>query len=127
VTGYVRPSGNIEFSGLEPLDGISDGARTAEHHADAGGGKRLVGIRTAIAGEDELHVLARQELARLNPGPTAEGDIGILDGLEVQGVRIDDQEVCAAPKAGINVGIQRRPSACDCDLHQSSFLPEQTA
>jgi len=60
---HVRLGGDIQLSGFEPLDDISDPARAAEDQCDAGRGERLVGIRTAIAREHELNVLVRHELA----------------------------------------------------------------
>ena len=71
MTGNGRLAGTIELSGLELFDDISHGARTTGDYSDAGGGERLVGVRAAIARENELHVLRRHELGRLNTGPTA--------------------------------------------------------
>jgi hypothetical protein len=117
VTGNGGPTGRIELSGFELFDGISHGARTTRDHSDAGGGERRVGIRAAITGENELHVLGCHELSRLNTGPSAERSVRVLDGFEFHGVRIDDQEVRAAAEPRIEVGIQRWATSCDCDSH----------
>jgi hypothetical protein len=123
MTGDVRLIGGTELSGLEPLDGISHRPRTAGDHPYAGSRKRLMCIRAAVAGKDKLDVLARHELRRLNTGPTAPRNVRILNGFEVQGVRINDQEVRAAAEARIEVRIQRWLASRDCDFHQSlAFL-----
>ena len=123
MTGDVRLTGSSDLSGFESLDGVSSGARTADDHANAGRRERLVGIRAAVAGKDELHVLGGHELGRLNAGPAAARHVRVLDGFELQGVRIDDQEVRAAPEARIEVRLQGRLTGGDSDFHQSfSFL-----
>jgi hypothetical protein len=123
VTGDIGLIGSIELAGLEPFDGVSDGARTAGDHSDASRRERLVRIRAAVSGKDELDVLGRHELARLNTGATAERGVGVLDGFDFHGVRINDQEVRTTAEAGIDFYIQRWATGRDCDFHQtSSFL-----
>ena len=53
----------------------------------------------AVASNDQLNVLGGRELRRLNTGPNALRDVRIPDGLQVQGVPINDQEVRAAAEA----------------------------
>jgi hypothetical protein len=71
-----------------------------------------------MTGENVLHAFVRHELGRLNTSPAAELNVGVLDGLDVQRVRINDQEVRASTEAGINIPIQRRLVSCDRDSHQ---------
>jgi hypothetical protein len=117
VTGDIRVTGRIEVSGFELLNSASRGARTPRDHVDSGGGERVVGLGTTVAREQEPHVPCRHELGRLNAGPTAEREIGVLNSLEVEGVRINDQVVRAAAEPRVNVDIQRRLTSRDRDFH----------
>jgi len=102
---------------LELFNHRSRGARASKDDPDTRGCQRLVSIGAAIAGQHDLNVFSRQQLSRLDSRATAQGDIGILDGLKFHGFRVDDEEVRAPAKARVYRRIQRSSGCRKSDFH----------
>ena len=123
MTGDIGLTGRIELSCLELLNHVLDRAGTSRDHSDIRSGKRLMSIRSAIAGQHELHTFFRQQLGRLDAGPSTERNIRVLDGFEFHGIRINDQEICTTAKPRVYNCIQRGSNGCNSDLHDKSSFP----
>jgi len=106
MTGDIGLTGCIELPRLELLNHVLDRAGTSRDYSDIRSGKRLMSVRPAIAGQHVLHPFSRQQLGRLDAGPSTERNIQVLDGLEFHGVRIDDQEIGTTAKPRVYIGIQ---------------------
>jgi hypothetical protein len=120
MAGDIRPSGSIEPSGLELIDGSPHSTGTTQDHTNAGCGERAVRIGAAIARQNHLPSPRHHELSGLNAGPMAKHGIRVLDGFELHRFRFDYEEVRTPTEPGVNVRIERWPAGRDHYLHPSS-------
>jgi hypothetical protein len=112
----------LQLPGLELFDSVSDGTAATRDYADAGGHEGLVRVWTAVARKDELDLLARHQLRRLNTGTSSERDVWIFDHFERHAIWIDNQEVRTSAEPGIQVSLQCGSRSCDCYFQERLSL-----
>lgn len=94
-SGFIHPN---RFSNLSGDTGDNLNACRTEG---------LKGIGAAITYLYDGNPLVGQQLSGLDSRAVAQGDVGILNRLKLQSVRIDDQKICASSETSVDGVIQR--------------------
>ena len=121
LAGHVRFIHGIQLPRLELFKHVHGRSAAAYNHANPRRRERLIRLGPAIACQDELDVLFRHQLGRLDTRTAAQHHARILHRFEIHAVGIDDQKTRAASEPGIDVRFQGRPRCGNRYVHDGSF------
>jgi hypothetical protein len=110
MVGHIGLSAGLQFAALIVLYRLFDLAGDSGDNLDAGGLEDLMGIGTAVAGEDGPDTFFDNGLSGGYTG-AASHRIRVIDGLALQSFRVYYQEIKTAAETGVHLGIQVRMMA----------------
>jgi hypothetical protein len=118
VIGHVRLGRRGKPTGCEFRDRVSHRTRASDDDADSVGGKGLVSVRPAVAGENVPDAFLGHELRRLDARASAKAEARIRDRLEAHVVCLHDQKIGASAEARVDCPIEGRISCGHRNLHE---------
>ena len=117
MAGHVGRVGGLQTARLVLLDRAAHRAPHADDHADPRRLQCLKGVGAAMAGQDDLHALLRQESGRLNARALGQGLAGVVNGHVAEIIGLDDHEAGAPAKTRIDLSVQIGSRRCYGNFH----------
>jgi len=105
MAGNARSSGRRQLPGSELLNDLAHNTRTPGDDADPSGGESLVGIGTAVAGENMIDSLVRHIFGRLDARTAGHGGVGVIKHLKAEVIRFNHEKTRTPPKTRVNSGV----------------------
>ena len=114
---HIRPLNRAKCSGFQAFHDVTHRAADADGDLDVRRVEGLVGIGSAVTGEDHLHIMLSHQLCSLYSGTAAQGDVRVLNGFSAERFGVHDHEVRAPAEARINLILKRGSFGCYSNFH----------
>ena len=123
VIAHRWPLEGCELALVESLYRLSNNTRESCVHCDSCGLESSMRIWPAVASEHGLRALADNDLRGLNARASARSGIRVLNGFDVEGIGVDDEEVVRATEARVDLGLERGSQTGYGYLHGIPLCP----